>query len=224
MSDMIRSTAPTSPTSPGEVHAYAIDSFNHFSYQFLTALAEKYTGTTFGDAFRDKQLQYDLAITHNHNKNAAMKKKEELVSTFYKQMHSHFAEIQSGDISKLRDVEFVQNLGVAKVLDLNDDDTNEAVRDFLKQMVESCILWSVYSKIPAGLLTTIGTAAQTLQDNGGAPDQMDMATISQSMFNNINTNDIQQFATNMLQNQDAFQDLCALASNSLSQMQMPKAA
>jgi hypothetical protein len=44
------------------------------------------------------------------------------------------------------------------------------------------------------------------------------------MFNNINTNDIQQFATNMLQNQDAFQDLCALASNSLSQMQMPKAA
>ena len=46
--------APASPSNPAEVRLYAIESFNHFSYQFLTALAEKYEGTPYGDAFRSK--------------------------------------------------------------------------------------------------------------------------------------------------------------------------
>ena len=200
---------------PAAIKEHAIATFHHYSVEFLEALAEKFQGTDIGATFHEKRLQYDMAITHNFNATEKQKKRENLISAFYTQMQPHFAAVNAGDLSTLADVEFVKNLNLPVVIALNDADTNEAVGDYLRNMIQAAVMWSVYKTIPTGLLKTIGNAAGNVKDAG----KIDMRTLSQSIFNDINENDIQQFALNMVQDQQTLTDLCTLAASSLQHPQ-----
>ena len=102
-----------------------------------------------------------------------------------------------------------------KILEQADVETKETILEYLKNMNQSAIMYSVYDNIPTGLLSSIGNVAQNMQD----PTQLDMASVSQSLMSEVNQNDIQKFAMNMVENQSALQDLCTLAASSLKQQQ-----
>ena len=103
---------------------------------------------------------------------------EELVKEFYLQMQPHFAEINKGNVKSIKDVEFVKDLGLGKILALDDADTNEAVCEYLKNMIQAAVMWSVYKNIPKNLLKSIGSAASSIES--GKQDNIDINLINES--------------------------------------------
>ena len=199
--------------NPAEILKYAIENYHHFCLEFMKALLDKYENTEFESVFRETQLKYDIAITHNSNETDKENKKEELVKEFYLQMQPHFAEINKGNVKSIKDVEFVKDLGLGKILALDDADTNEAVCEYLKNMIQAAVMWSVYKNIPKNLLKSIGSAASSIES--GKQDNIDMRDVSKNILEEVNHEDIQQFAMNMVNDPSSLNDLCQLAASSL---------
>ena len=74
-------------------------------------------------------------------------------------MQPHFAEINKGNVKSIKDVEFVKDLGLGKILALDDADTNEAVCEYLKNMIQAAVMWSVYKNIPKNPIAQVKRAS-----------------------------------------------------------------
>jgi len=199
--------------NPAEILEYAIENYHHFCIDFLKALLDKYENTEYESIFRETQLKYDIAITHNSDQLDKDTKKEDLVREFYLQLQPHFAEINKGNVKSITDVKFVKDLGLDKILALDDPDTNDAVSEYLKNMIQAAVMWSVYKNIPKNLLKSIGSAASSIEN--GKKD-IDMRDVSKSILQDVNHEDIQQFALNMVNDPKSLNDLCQLAASSLN--------
>jgi len=198
---------------PQKIKNYAIENYHHFIVEFLDALCSKYEGTSSGDKFREQKLKYDMAITHNFKKADKASKKEELIQSFYDEMQPHFVAINNNDLGSIKNIPFCQKLGLAEVIENCDGDTRDAICEYLKNMIQATIMWSVYKNIPDRLLDSIGNAASKMEN---AKDKdLDIKQLSQNLMQDVNQQDIQNFALNMVQNPAALADLCNLAASSL---------
>lgn len=210
-----KAEAPNPPTNPLHIQQYALDSFHHLFVQFLDALAETFEDTALGSLVREQKLKYDMAITHCFNSDKKIEKQREIMKVYHTQMKPHFNAVNDNNLDFAGEVDILKEINMEKILEQADVETKETILEYLKNMNQSAIMYSVYDNIPTGLLSSIGNVAQNMQD----PTQLDMASVSQSLMSEVNQNDIQKFAMNMVENQSALQDLCTLAASSLKQQQ-----
>ena len=95
---------------PNQVREYAIENYHHFCVEFLNALCLKYENTPTGDQFREQQLKYDMAITHNFDETDKKAKKVELIQSFYNEMQPHFGDVNQGNLNAILEVPFCVEL------------------------------------------------------------------------------------------------------------------
>ena len=196
---------------PSLIRVSAIENYHHFCNEFLQALTTRYDGTVEGEMFREQQLKYDMAITHNFNLEDKNNKKEKLVEVFYTQVQPYFADVNRGSLDAIATCEFAQNMGLSSIVKTADNETKEVVCEYLKNMIQCAVMWSVYKNIPTKLLECIGNAAADIEKN---KTPLDMRALSSRILQDIGHEDIRQFAANMVQNPDALADLCSLAASS----------
>ena len=216
MSEMItagREESKHEENDPQKIKKYAVENYHHFIVEFLDALCSKYDNTPNGDKFREQKLKYDMAITHNFNKSDKEAKKEELIQSFYDEMQPHFTTINNNDLASIKNIPFCQKLGLAEVIETCDSDTKDAICEYLKNMIQATIMWSVYKNIPDRLLDSIGNAASKMESTNSK--NVDIKELSENLMKDINQQDIQNFALNMVQNPAALSDLCNLAASGL---------
>jgi hypothetical protein len=218
---MTTSSGEHSTGEPLKILEQTVENFHYYIQELIKALLEKYEGTRYADVFREQQLKYDMAITHNFDPEDKAVKKDRLVKGFYNQLKPHFAEIAKGNLKAISDVTFVKNFGLDQVIELDEEDTNDAVTDYMKSLIQTATAWSIYKNIPSGLLNTIGTAAGSFARGkkgdglGEEINSAEMCALSKDIFSGANQDDFQAFAYNMMKDKDAMLDLCNFAASAM---------
>jgi hypothetical protein len=220
-SDMTTPSGCNSANAPLMILEQTIENFHYYIQELIKALLDKYEGTRYADVFREQQLRYDMAITHNFDLGDKAAKKDRLVKGFYDQLKPHFTEIAKGNLKAISDVKFVKNFGLDQIIELDEDDTNDAITDYMKSLIQTATAWSIYKNIPSGLLTTIGKAAGSFAKDkkGDGPGEeinsADICALSKDLFSGANQDDFQKFAYNMMKDKDAMIDLCNFAASTM---------
>lgn len=193
-----------------------IDAFLDLMQQFLQAMEE-----VFPECLKVKQyklaLQARLAVCMD---DAAFKSVgRQAISAFHNSMHAYYSRVLAKDESLLyEDIELMRNIDLpGKWTTELHSDTKDAIWEYIQKLCEHSNIYSMYSKVPLGMMSSIETMAHQIasQINQGnmSLGELNIQQVSQQVLSTLNPDDLQQFAESL-----SGSDLMENVSNMYSMM------
>lgn len=183
---------------PVNIAQSVTDSFVDMMYQFLDALQE-----VFPECLRIRgykvALQVELARNANHPEGLAEFKRR-AISAYHESMAPYYARCLERDDSLIHEpIDLMTNIGLPDkwTPDLHPD-TKAAIWEYILKMNEFSNVFSMYSRVPANMMTSIESVAHNIASQITAGEarlnDLDLYAVSQQVMSSINPDELQQFA------------------------------
>lgn len=100
------------------------------------------------------------------------------------------------------DIDMLRDLGLKQKFEAGlHEQTADSIWQYIQRLNQVASLWSVYTRIPTGIMSSINGLQDTIQsqiqtDDSGNVDlsQLDMSSLTQQLMGSIDQGDMQQFA------------------------------
>ena len=166
--------------------------------QFLGALAEVFAECM---AIQGYKTLFTFRITQNSRAGERQKHGTELVIKWHQQMSPYYAMVRNRDerIILADDLEILQAVRIAEkwTPDLHPE-TKNAIWEYLTKLNELAHMHNMYQTVPTNMLGSIEGLAANLaakvESGEMALSDLNFATLSQQVMQNIKPEDLQQFA------------------------------
>lgn len=172
-----------------------VAAFIDMMQQFLTALSEVFPECT-------KVARYKVALEVSLA-TGGDSVRTEAIEAYHTSMSPYYSRCLARDDTLLQEnIELMRNIDMPRkwTPELHPD-TKEAIWEYIKKLNEFANIYSMYSRIPTGMLTSIETLAQTLAaqigDGSMSLRDLNMQTMSSQIMSALNPADIQEFAHRM---------------------------
>ena len=203
----------TSPVGSNlSLRQHALDGFSQTMGQFLDAVAGVFPECV---ETRKTKLKFDIAITHGTT-DIANQLKTKLVEKWHEKMEPMYERCKARDTSVIEEV-CEDTESIAAKMKLWDkwidpqiqNGTHETIWAYLDNLNKFCQMYILYSKVPDKMMTSIQNMAQTIASGGASTSPGDMMQMGKEICQNLDKEEIQSFAQNMMQNMKSLSSLCS---------------
>lgn len=177
-----------------------VDAFLDLMEQFLGALEE-----VFPECLKVKQ--YKVALTARLALCLTVESRtsvgQEAISAFHENMQPFYSRVMEKDETLLyEDIDLMHSIDLpAKWTPELHGETKEAIWEFIQKLCEQSNIYSMYSRVPSGMMSSIESMAHNLasQINQGelSLGDLNIQEVSQQVLSSLSQQDLQAFAENL---------------------------
>jgi hypothetical protein len=212
----------------GTMVDHIVQVFFQYSQQFIEALGEVWPECP---ELKRYKLKFDMACVHTPQ-SLALDNKRKAVARYHATMSPHYVRCTQKDDKLMADRELQQTVDILNDLKFYEKwvpdlhaETKENVWEYIIHMNQYANLYSVYSKVPTGMLGKIETMATGIAGKmeSGEMNMRDLniQQLGHTVMQNLDKSDLDSFASSMMGNVQDVNGMYSMLGSMLSSMPTP---
>ena len=202
-------------TSPPDVSEATREAFVSYMDQFVTALVEVFPEC---QGLKAMRLEFDVGITHAMSTSLKATAEKKLIDDYNEAMSPYYEACQKRDDSVFlnNEIKTLRSIDMqSKWMDPSvDNDTKECVWSYVDNLNKYCQMYFLYKSVPDNMMNKIQNVAMGLAEKieGGEINLADLniAQLGQSVVGEIDREELEQFAQDMMSNQQNIMSLTSM--------------
>ncbi len=177
-----------------------LDAFIDMMQQFLEAMED-----TFPECLRVKQYRIGLAVrlAQCEDETATREMAKTLIDGYHESMAAYYTRCVNRDETLIYEpIDLMLNIDLPGkwTPDLHPD-TKAAIWEFITKLNEYSSLYTMYAKVPTGMMSSIESMAHSIAAQIGSGEMslgdLNLQAVSEQVMSNINTDDLRTFADSL---------------------------